>query len=465
MLNISIVSLRFNHKKEKRQLKRKIVSGLMLTLLLIGMSTLAFKIEQVSAVISPYIAVDPDNISDPTLTPGENFTVDIITDYDGSDVWAWEFSLTYDPSILNGVACANGDLISIAKSPTASFMNGTFDNVVGKLSLTGAFFFYVFPPIPTTSGPGTLATVTFTVVGYGISNITLGDDTVLKNSTDRIIDAVLNSEQIGHGYFSNVSPVGWINGTVTNASSGDWIEGATVSADGVSDVTDASGFYIIEVSPETYDVTAAMTGYDSQTVMDVIVSADETVTQDFALVTSAGDVTPPTITINEPMTKDYLHSETITLDFSAVDTESGVKSISATLGGETFESGDSVELFNMSLGTHTLTVTAVDNAGNSDTKTVTFNVIATIDSLIALVEKFHDLGYINDGDFKNGLLAKLYAAKAKIETGQAREAKNYLKTARNILNAFINQVKADDHVAAEAVSILISDVEYVQNNL
>jgi PKD repeat protein len=212
----------------------------------------------------------------------------------------------------------------------------------------------------------------------------------------------------------------------------------------------------VYAAADTYTVTLTITDNDglaNTTVATVTVSL------------APMDVTPPTITINEPTARDYLHSEAITLDFSAVDTESGVASITATLNEMTVENGETIEVYTLPLGEHMLIVTAVDNAGNSDTKTVTFNVIATIDSLIALVEKFHDLGYINDGDFKNGLLAKLYAAKAKIETGQAREAKNYLKTARNILNAFINQVKADDHVAAEAASILISDVEYVQNNL
>jgi len=196
-------------------LERKVASGIMLTLLLISMSTLAFKIEPVSAVTSPYIAVDPDSIVDVSLEVGDTFTVDIITDYDGSDVWGWEFSLTYDPSILHGVAVANGDLIV---GGSATFISGTFDNTAGKLSLTGAFFFFIVPPIPTTSGPGTLATVTFEVVGKGSSDITLGDDTRLRGFTNPnnpdtiydIIDAVLNPDQIGHGYFSNgeVVPIG-----------------------------------------------------------------------------------------------------------------------------------------------------------------------------------------------------------------------------------------------------------------
>jgi hypothetical protein len=77
--------------------------------------------------------------------------------------------------------------------------------------------------------------------------------------------------------------VGWIEGTVTDADTGDPIEGATVSADGESTTTDASGHYSLEVSPGTYDVTAEMTDYDSDTATGVSVADDQTVTQDFAL--------------------------------------------------------------------------------------------------------------------------------------------------------------------------------------
>ena len=237
-------------------MKIKAVSGIMLTLLLIGMSTLAFKIEQVSAVTSPYIAVDPDTISDSTLTPGENFTVSIYTDYDGSDVWAYEFSLTYNPSILHGIELINGDLISLAKSPTATFMSGTFNNTLGELSLTGAFFFYIFPPAPTTSGPGILANVTFTVVGIGNSTIILGDDTRLLGSTDLgtiydIIHAWNIPDQVGDGYFSNTSP----SSQVHNLDTGE--DFATIQA-AINDPETLNG-HTIHVNPGIYSENVDVT--------------------------------------------------------------------------------------------------------------------------------------------------------------------------------------------------------------
>lgn len=112
------------------------------------------------------------------------------------------------------------------------------------------------------------------------------------------------------------------------------------------------------------------------------------------------------------------------------------------------------------LGTHTLTVTAVDNAGNPATETVEFNVVVTIDSLIALVEKFYELGYIDEEDVKLGFLDKLYAAKMKMEAGKT-------KTAKNILNAFMNHLRAQmgKHITVEAAEILQEDAQYLIDTL
>jgi len=76
---------------------------------------------------------------------------------------------------------------------------------------------------------------------------------------------------------------GWIEGYVTDALTTVPLDGATVSADSYSDVTDASGFYSIQIPQGTYSATAQMTGYLDQTVAGVPVVADTVTTQDFAL--------------------------------------------------------------------------------------------------------------------------------------------------------------------------------------
>jgi N-acetylneuraminic acid mutarotase len=82
----------------------------------------------------------------------------------------------------------------------------------------------------------------------------------------------------------STGPHGVVAGTVTNASSGAPISGATVSTpDGHSATTDGSGHYSLSLPVGTYDVTAAAFGFGSQTVTGVVVDEGQTVTEPFAL--------------------------------------------------------------------------------------------------------------------------------------------------------------------------------------
>ena len=244
-------------------------------------------VNPVSAVpTSPYIAVVPEQTINSSLTVGSIYTVSIYTDCDRNDIWAWQFSLTYDPYVLQldyhnktdiwistgttrnfyvtttpitansetvyindalqtrnenytinyesgriqfrnppygpgnpppgaevkavyTYGVINGGLIS-STTGVMVWVSGEFDNISGMLGLTGAGF--VMPTV-TTSGPGTLAYVNFTVVGTGYSNITLGNDTQLigydatAGVNYKIVDAATMPSQIGHGYFHNLPNV------------------------------------------------------------------------------------------------------------------------------------------------------------------------------------------------------------------------------------------------------------------
>jgi hypothetical protein len=83
-------------------------------------------------------------------------------------------------------------------------------------------------------------------------------------------------------------PTGTLSGTVTNASGGAAIAGATVTATGgYSTLTDASGVYTLAVPVGTYDVTASFYGFISNTATGLSVTAGNTTTQNFALNSSA----------------------------------------------------------------------------------------------------------------------------------------------------------------------------------
>jgi len=98
---------------------------------------------------------------------------------------------------------------------------------------------------------------------------------------------------------------GTLQGTVTDSTTGLPIAGAAISAVGTggtyNDTTDASGFYQISLPAGTYEVTAAASGYTSQTVSGVVVSEGATTVQDFAL---------------DPVQADTLHVNSITLSYS-----------------------------------------------------------------------------------------------------------------------------------------------------
>ena len=108
------------------------------------------------------------------------------------------------------------------------------------------------------------------------------------------------------------------------------------------------------------------------------------------------DSTPPAVTITSPEARDYLHSDTLVVSFSAADALSGLESAVATLNGYTLYTS-SIPLMGGPLGVHSVEVTATDVAGNVVIKTVPFRIVATVDSLIAMVNLYADEGRMARG--------------------------------------------------------------------
>jgi hypothetical protein len=149
--------------------KQLIVFVMLVALTMVGVLNL--DTVRVSAAEFPAIYISPALVTIEGCSEiGSNYTFSICTDYNGSDICGYEFELTYDPNVLEGVNVTNGDLITEAKN-TTMWLPGDWNNTVGTLSETGANFQAFDPPSPVTSGPGILANVTFTVVGCGISSI------------------------------------------------------------------------------------------------------------------------------------------------------------------------------------------------------------------------------------------------------------------------------------------------------
>jgi 2',3'-cyclic-nucleotide 2'-phosphodiesterase (5'-nucleotidase family) len=182
-----------------------------------------------------------------------------------------------------------------------------------------------------------------------------------------------------------------------------------------------------------------------------------------------GDTVAPVVTINAPVAQNYMHPDFLTLDFSAVDGAggttpslapvSGVKTIEAKLDGNLVPNGQKIDLYTLSFGAHTLAVTATDYYGNATTEAVTFNVIATVQSLKASVNRFYSEGKIKDAAVYQGLLDKLNTAQRYLDAGN-------VKAAKNSLNSFINLVNAQTgkKITKDAAALLIADAKYVMAN-
>jgi hypothetical protein len=177
------------------------------------------------------------------------------------------------------------------------------------------------------------------------------------------------------------------------------------------------------------------------------------------------DTTPPVITIVQPAATQYAHSATLTLGYTVNDFGgSGVKSFTPKMDGATtladgtgLANGQAINLLTqLSLGTHTFSIDAMDNVNNASSKSVTFSIIVTPDSIKADVQDFLQSGAIRNPGEATSLLASLNAAAARRVDGNCA-------TAANIYQAFINELQAQSGkgVNATAAAIMIGDAQYL----
>jgi hypothetical protein len=174
------------------------------------------------------------------------------------------------------------------------------------------------------------------------------------------------------------------------------------------------------------------------------------------------DSTPPTVTIVQPTAGDYPHSATLTLDYSTIDNGSGLASVtptmdgSATLAGHGLASGQAVHLLTeLTLGQHTFTVDAADHVGNVGSRSVTFSIIVTAQSVQDDVTQFEASGDVSATE-ATSLLKKLQAAAAARARGDCAPA-------ANVYQAFIEELEAQTgkEVSPTAASIMIADAQYL----
>ena len=150
----------------------------------------------------------------------------------------------------------------------------------------------------------------------------------------------------------------------------------------------------------------------------------------------------------------------LTLDFSAVDEGSGVKSLEAKLDGEVVTDGQVIDLYTLALGDHIFEVKAVDNLDSESSASVTFSITANKDSLIASLRRFYSEGAIDSKGVLNSLIMT-------IQQQQTNDKKGTPKSFANQLRALINELQAQSgiHITTEAADLLIADAQWAIEHL
>lgn len=154
------------------------------------------------------------------------------------------------------------------------------------------------------------------------------------------------------------------------------------------------------------------------------------------------DESSPEIVISSPIEGNYSDAEDLSPQFTVMDTVSGVDPLktSIMLDDQKLVQDTTIELYTLPLGSHILTVTSGDLAGNVQNRTINFWTVASLDSLKALVKRFADKNWIDNEGIANSLQQKL-------EQGN--------------LKAFQQEVQAQDgkHITSETAKVLLRDVQ------
>ena len=111
------------------------------------------------------------------VSAGEEFSVEIVIDPDGVEVYSGQYTLGFDPEILEALSQVEGDLLNEAGTVNTIEVTNNIDNEAGKLEY-GLTRMGVTTGVTTT---GTLSQITFRVIGgdrgshLNLTDVVVGD--------------------------------------------------------------------------------------------------------------------------------------------------------------------------------------------------------------------------------------------------------------------------------------------------
>ena len=137
------------------------------------------------------LSIDPTTR---TTSTGSVVTVDVNVS-NVSDLYGYQFDLTFNPSILQAVSSSEGPFLATGGS--TFFINGLNDNLGGTVSATADT---LLSAVNGVSGSGALAVFTFNAIGNGTSAIGIQNETLLDSNFNILSDTTTGgSVTVGSG--------------------------------------------------------------------------------------------------------------------------------------------------------------------------------------------------------------------------------------------------------------------------
>lgn len=128
------------------------------------------------------VSLNADVVSVTSLTVGMGSTFDLpVTITGSSDLYAFQFDVAYNPSLLQLVSINEGAFLPTAGS--TFFIPGSIDNVAGNAVFTVDT---LLGPGPGAAGSGTLATLDFQAIGLGNGAVSLSNVVLLDSNLNDI---------------------------------------------------------------------------------------------------------------------------------------------------------------------------------------------------------------------------------------------------------------------------------------
>jgi hypothetical protein len=177
--------------------RRESLSWMMLVILLLAFTAMGtINVGTVSGETLPVIYVDPPTITDQV---GATFTVNI-TISDVSNLYFWEFHMSFDKTVLNVTSATEGPFLSDVDSTSWNLMPPYINNTAGTVKASNLLWYY---PPEGASGNGTLCTITFQVKDMGKTTLHFYYTILATFDGDSLLPIEHTAED---GFFSNLIP-------------------------------------------------------------------------------------------------------------------------------------------------------------------------------------------------------------------------------------------------------------------